>query len=130
MFLCHHRDEDGDDEEGEEGRDGEAEDDGGAEGAPEGVGESDGDESENRGERGDEDCFDPGSSGVDNSFIEVESALPVEIYFVNQNDGVFDDDAEEREYADQTGEGEWHAEDCHADKDADHREREGDKNNR
>ena len=116
-----------DDEERQERGEHESEDDGGAECLPHGVGESDRNDTEYGAERGDAYGFESRFSGVDDSFLERYADAEIDIDLVDQDDRVLHDDAEERENADQSGEGERYAEECEADEDSDERERECDK---
>ncbi len=121
-----HAIEDRDDEERQERGKHESEDDGGAERLPHGVGEGDRNDTEYGTERSDAYGFESRFSGVDYGFLKRYTDAEVDVDLVDQDDRIFHDDAEESENADQSGEGEWYAEEGQADEDSDERERERD----
>ena len=93
----------GDYEEGEERGDWEAANDWGAQALPGDAGECDRDDADDGAKRGDENRFEPGFAGINDGVAEINAAFQVETDFVDQDDRVFNHDAEERQNSNQTG---------------------------
>ena len=113
----------------EKGREDKPEDNRTAKCSPGFVGEGDGDDAKNCADRGDEDGFDSGFAGVDDGFEKGNVTFDVQVNFVDENDGVFDHDAKEREDSNETGKAEANLKNSHPDEHSNEGEGKGDEYN-